>query len=164
MLLLVLLSNATSLPFIMSADGLLGCEADAVVCKLAFTYAEKTDKPYSVVCGFICKCISIAMVWATHTPLSLRLPYSLRLYEFSPCKMAGWCRPESVPSVTSLFLFLSSLPNLPLSPSWWFPSFLFPASPLPSPHLLLFFNFTVLPDAFGPWWLFLPPYSLLNFL
>ena len=25
----------------MSADGLLGHEADAVVCKLAFTYAEK---------------------------------------------------------------------------------------------------------------------------
>ena len=25
----------------MSADGLLGCEADAVACKLAFTYAEK---------------------------------------------------------------------------------------------------------------------------
>jgi len=53
-------------PFIVSADCLLGCEADAVVCKLTFTYAEKTDKPYSVVCGFMCKCISIAILQATH--------------------------------------------------------------------------------------------------
>jgi len=53
-------------PFIVSADGLLGREADAVVCKLAFTYAEKTDKPYSVVCGFMRNCISIAILRATH--------------------------------------------------------------------------------------------------
>jgi len=29
------------MPSIVSADGLLGCEADTVVCMLAFTYAEK---------------------------------------------------------------------------------------------------------------------------
>jgi len=34
-------------PFIVSADGLIGHEADALVCKLAFTYAEKTDKTLS---------------------------------------------------------------------------------------------------------------------
>ena len=34
-------------PFVVSADGLLGREADAVVCKLAFTYAEKTDKNHT---------------------------------------------------------------------------------------------------------------------
>ncbi len=28
-------------PFMVSADGLFSHEADAVVCKLAFTYAEK---------------------------------------------------------------------------------------------------------------------------
>jgi len=58
----------SAMPFhtlIVSADGLLGHEADAVVCKLAFTYAEKTDKPYSVVCGFMCNCISIAILRAT---------------------------------------------------------------------------------------------------
>jgi len=53
-------------PFIVSADGLLGREADAMVCKLAFTYAEKTDKPYSVVCGFMRNRISIAILRATH--------------------------------------------------------------------------------------------------
>jgi len=53
-------------PFVVSADGLLGHEADAVVCKLAFTYAEKTDKPYSVVCGFMRNRISIAILRATH--------------------------------------------------------------------------------------------------
>jgi len=52
--------------FIVSADGILGHEADAVVCKLAFTYAEKTDKPYSEVCGFMRNRISIAILRATH--------------------------------------------------------------------------------------------------
>jgi len=67
---------------------------------------------------------------------SPRLPDSLRLYEFSPSSMAGCCRPESVPPVTSDFHFslLSSSPCFlpPLPPSWRDP---FP----PCPSLLLFF-------------------------
>jgi len=56
-LLHVLLSNATSL---------LGCEVVTVVCKLAFIYAEKTDKPFSVVCGFMHNWICIAILQTTH--------------------------------------------------------------------------------------------------
>jgi len=51
-------------PFIVSADGLLHHEADTVVCKLAVTNAEKADTPYSVVCGFMCNHISIAILQA----------------------------------------------------------------------------------------------------
>jgi len=35
----------------VSADDLLGHEADVMVCQLAGKYAKKTEKPYSVLCG-----------------------------------------------------------------------------------------------------------------
>jgi len=64
-LLLVLLSDTISFPSLYLLI-LIGNQADAVVCQLEFTYVEITDKHYSVVCGFMCKCISIAIIWATH--------------------------------------------------------------------------------------------------
>jgi len=61
---------------------------------------------YSVVCGFYAQlhqhCHSLG-----HPSLSLTLLHSLRLYEFSLSSMAGWCRPEPLPSVTPLSLFTS---------------------------------------------------------
>jgi len=72
--------------------------------------------------------------------------------------MAGWCRPESLPPVTSVFHFylLSStryllFPSLP--PSWLDP---FP----PSPSLPLFFLLTGSPATPGLCW----PCSFLYFL
>jgi len=43
-LLLTLLSITIFTPFIVSTDGLLGCEADAVIFKLAGKYAKKLTK------------------------------------------------------------------------------------------------------------------------
>jgi len=136
----------------LSTDGLLGHEADAVVCKLAFTYAEKTDKLYSVVCGFMCNCISIAILWAPITVLTLRLLYSLGPYEFSPSSVAGWCMPVSVPTVIHLLPFYMSF--IIASFSHLLASFL-PSSlacspsPRPLPYLLLFSCLHVLPGGSG---------------
>jgi len=69
-------------PFIMSADD-LGCEADVVVCQSALKYASKTDKPYSMICGFMCNCISILSPW---------LSYSIWLHEFHLTSLTEWCR------------------------------------------------------------------------
>jgi len=53
-------------PFIVSADGFLVHEADAVICQVAGKYAKKTEKPYSVICDFMHNCISIAILCATN--------------------------------------------------------------------------------------------------
>jgi hypothetical protein len=37
--------------FVVSTDGLIGKEAETMLKKLSARLAEKTDKPYSVVCG-----------------------------------------------------------------------------------------------------------------
>jgi len=83
----------------------------------------------------------------------------------SPSSMAGWCRPESVPPVTSDFHFsllslpydVSFLPSLP--PSW--------LDPLPScpscPSLLLFFLLHWFPATPGLCWPCSFHYFLHNF-
>jgi len=134
-------------PFIMSADGLLGHEADAVVCKLAFTYAEKLTNhtQWSVA---LCA-ITLALPFFRSPTAVFEAP-RFPLYEFSPSSMAGWCRPESVPQVISDFpyylLYSSScfLSSLPLGST-------------PSILTLPCFSsscFTGLSDTPGLWWPF----------
>ena len=53
-------------PFVVSVDGLIGREANQVLRKLATRLAEKSGKPYSVVCGFMRARMSIAIARATH--------------------------------------------------------------------------------------------------
>jgi len=68
----------------------------------------------------------------SHPLMSLRLLDSLRLHEFSPSSMAGWCQPESVSSITSVSTFCLSLPTchfLPLD------DFLLSLFPCPTPAL-----------------------------
>ena len=53
-------------PFVVSADGLLGREANKVLQQLAKKLADKSGKSYLVVCGFLRARMSIAIVRATH--------------------------------------------------------------------------------------------------
>ncbi len=53
-------------PFVVSCDGLLGKEAQAVLQNLASRLSKKTGKSYSEACGFMRARISIAIVRATH--------------------------------------------------------------------------------------------------
>jgi hypothetical protein len=53
-------------PFAVSTDGLIGKEAKILLKKLSSLLAEKWEKPYSVVCGFVNAQMSIAIVRATH--------------------------------------------------------------------------------------------------
>ena len=53
-------------PFVVSADGLLGKEAKILLRKLSAMLAEKWEKPYSEVCGYVNARMSIAIVRATH--------------------------------------------------------------------------------------------------
>jgi hypothetical protein len=53
-------------PFVVSTDGLIGKEAKTLLKKLSFLLAEKWEKPYSVVCGYVNAQVSIAIVRATH--------------------------------------------------------------------------------------------------
>ena len=53
-------------PFVVSTDGLLGKEAKTLLRKLSALLAEKWEKPYSQVCGFVNARMSIAIVRATH--------------------------------------------------------------------------------------------------
>ena len=64
-------------PFVVSADGLKGREATALLRRLSSLLAKKWQKPYSVVCGYINMRISIAIVRATHLCLrGSRVPAS----------------------------------------------------------------------------------------
>jgi hypothetical protein len=47
-------------PFVVSTDGLIGKEAKTFLKKLLL--AEKWEKPYSVVCGYVNAQMSIAIV------------------------------------------------------------------------------------------------------
>jgi len=151
-------------PFIVSADGLLGCEADAVVCKLAFTWLcwKKWQTIFSGLWLYVQShqhcCHSPG-----HPPLSLWISDSLRLYEFSPSSTSwltgSWCRPESVvpAPVTSVFFFLFCFRLLISFPLLAWPSL--------SVHSLFCFSFfslldtTVLPATPGLSWSF--SYSFL---
>ncbi len=53
-------------PFVVSTDGLLGKEAKTLLKKLSSALAEKWEKLYSEVCGYVNTCMSIAIVQATH--------------------------------------------------------------------------------------------------
>jgi hypothetical protein len=64
-------------PFVVSTDGLLGKEAKMLLKKLSARLAEKWEKPYSEVCGYVNARMSIAIVRATHLCLrGSRIPTS----------------------------------------------------------------------------------------
>ena len=64
-------------PFVVSADGLLGKEAQKVLQHLAAKLADRNGKSYSMVCGFVRARMSIAIVRATHVCLrGSRIPAS----------------------------------------------------------------------------------------
>jgi hypothetical protein len=53
-------------PFVCSADGMLGREAKTFAKRLAAKLANKWEKSYSQVCGYVNARLSIAIVRATH--------------------------------------------------------------------------------------------------
>jgi hypothetical protein len=64
-------------PFLASTDGLLGKESRTLLKKLSALLAEKWEKPYSELCGYVHAGMSIAMVRATHLCLrGARIPTS----------------------------------------------------------------------------------------
>jgi hypothetical protein len=64
-------------PFVVSTDGLLGREAAELLKRLSLRLAEKWERPYSVVRGFVNARMSIAIVRATHLCLrGSRVPLS----------------------------------------------------------------------------------------
>jgi hypothetical protein len=64
-------------PFVVSMDGLFGKEAKTLLKKLSGLLAEKWEKPYSEVCGYVKARMSIAIVRATHLCLrGSRIPTS----------------------------------------------------------------------------------------
>jgi formate dehydrogenase maturation protein FdhE len=64
-------------PFAASTDGLLGKESRTLLKKLSALLAEKWEKPYSEICGYVNARMSIAMVRATHLWLrGSRIPTS----------------------------------------------------------------------------------------
>jgi hypothetical protein len=64
-------------PFVVSTDGLIGKEAQTMLKKLSARLAEKSGKPYSVVCEYVKARMSIAIVRATHLCLrGSRVPTS----------------------------------------------------------------------------------------
>jgi hypothetical protein len=64
-------------PFVVSTDGLIGQEAGELLKRLSLRLAEKWERPYSVVRGFVNARMSIAIVRATHLCLrGSRVPLS----------------------------------------------------------------------------------------
>jgi hypothetical protein len=64
-------------PFVVSADGLLGRKAAKLLERLALHLADKWERPYSVVHGFVNAQMSIAIVRASHLCLQgSRVPLS----------------------------------------------------------------------------------------
>jgi hypothetical protein len=76
-------------PFIASADGLLGREAVAFLQRLASQLALKWNRPYPPVCGYVRARIALSLVRASHlclrgsrlstTSLGFSLPPALQL-------------------------------------------------------------------------------------
>jgi hypothetical protein len=52
--------------FAASTDSLLGKDLQTLLKKLSVLLAEKWEKPYSEICGYVNAWMSIAMVQATH--------------------------------------------------------------------------------------------------
>jgi hypothetical protein len=64
-------------PSVASTDGLLGMESRTLLKKLSALLAEKWEKLYPEICGYVNARISIAMVQATHLCLrGSRIPTS----------------------------------------------------------------------------------------
>jgi hypothetical protein len=64
-------------PFVASTDGLLGKESQTLLKKLSALLAEKWEKPYSKICGYVNAWMSIAMFRATYFCLrGSRIPTS----------------------------------------------------------------------------------------
>ncbi len=64
-------------PFVVSTDGLIGPEAGELLKRLSLRLADKWERPYSVVRGFVSARMSIAIVRATHLCLrGSRVPLS----------------------------------------------------------------------------------------
>ena len=59
------------MPLVVSADGLLSKEANALLTRLAMKIAHKLDRPYSQVCGYIRSRIAIAIAITRATDLCL---------------------------------------------------------------------------------------------
>jgi hypothetical protein len=53
-------------PFAVSTDGLIGREAGELLKRLSLQLADKWERPYLVVCGFVSAHRSILIVCATH--------------------------------------------------------------------------------------------------
>jgi hypothetical protein len=53
-------------PFMVSTDGLIDKEAKTLLKKLSSLLAEKWEKSYAKVCGYVNAQMSIAIVGATH--------------------------------------------------------------------------------------------------
>ena len=53
-------------PFVVSTDGMIGKEAKTLLRKLSHLLADKWEKPYHEVCGYVTALMSIAIVRATH--------------------------------------------------------------------------------------------------
>jgi hypothetical protein len=51
---------------VVSTDGLIGKEAKTLMKRLSLILAEKWEKPYAEVCGYVNAHMSIAIVRATH--------------------------------------------------------------------------------------------------
>jgi hypothetical protein len=61
--------------FIVSTDGMIRKESKILLKKVSTLFAEKWEKPYSEVCGFINAWMSIVIVHATHLCLrGYRIP------------------------------------------------------------------------------------------
>jgi hypothetical protein len=62
------LSNAVTLPLLWShaSDVMMGCEASTFAKRLSAKLAEKWQKPYLQVCGYINNRLSIDIICATH--------------------------------------------------------------------------------------------------
>jgi hypothetical protein len=54
------------IPFVASADGLLGREADAFIRRLASQLSTKWERPYPPVCGYVRARIALSLVRASH--------------------------------------------------------------------------------------------------
>jgi hypothetical protein len=78
--------------FVVSTDGLIGKEAQTMLKKLSARLAEKSGKPYSVVCGYVNACMSIAIVRATQPSMLARLQSANQPDEQSPSAMGRWRR------------------------------------------------------------------------
>jgi hypothetical protein len=64
-------------PFVVSTDGLIGREAGELLKRLSLRLADKWERPYLVVRGFVSARMSIAIVRAAHLcPQGSRVPLS----------------------------------------------------------------------------------------